>query len=241
MSDKTIIGVGQLAIDGRVIENPTTFEIAVEYEDIVLKNTGTTGGGEYAKKSRISTIGFTATVHDFSAATLARLLSGDASSVASSVVSDESMTSSIGKLVTTALVIDTGTSPVVTSDPAGTTYTEGTDYVVTAAGIRTLSTGTIPDATALLVSYTSYATGKVEMATTIADDVAVIFDGWNDEENVPVIGEFYKVSLKGDGVVALISEEYGAATISGSMLQDTTKTGAISKYGKLSVGGVPVL
>jgi len=241
MADKTILGVGQMAVDGRVIENPTTFEIALEYDDISLPNTGTPGGGEYVKKSRIASIGFTATIHDYSAATLARLLSGDASSVASSVVSDESMTSSSGKLVATALVIDTDVSPVVTSDPAGTTYVEGTDYIVSAAGIRTLSAGSISDATPLLVSYTSYASGKVEMATTIAADVAIIFDGWNDQENVPVVGEFYKVSLRGDGGLPLISEEYGAATLAGSMLQDTTKTGGLSKYGKLTVGGVPVI
>jgi len=241
MADKTILGVGQIAIDGRVIENPTTFEITLEYQDISLPNLGTPGGGEYDKKSRISTIGFSATIHDFSAATLARLLSGTASSVASSVISDESMTSRIGKLVITAEVIDTAVSPVVTSDPAGTTYIEGTDYVVSSAGIRTLTGGAISDATAILVSYTSYASGKVEMATSIASDVAVIFDGWNDQENVPIVGEFYKVSIRGDGGLPLISEEYGAATIQGSMLRDTTKTGGVSQYGKLMVGGVPVL
>ena len=218
MADKTILGVGQMAIDGRVIENPTTFEIALEYDDISLPNTGTPGGGEYVKKSRISTIGFTATIHDYSASTLARLLSGDASSVVSSVVADETMTSSAGKLVATEFVIDTDVSPVVTSDPAGTTYTEGTDYIVSSAGIRTLSGGTIPDATALLVSYTSYDIGLVEMATTIAADVEIIFDGWNDQENVPVVGQFYKVSLRGDGGVPLISEEYGTPP---SPLNDT--------------------
>lgn len=240
MADKTILGVGQLAIDGRVIENPTTFEITVEYDDISLPNTGTPGGGEYVKKSRISTIGFTATVHDFSAATLARLLAGDASAVATASIVDENLTASLGKLVATANVIDTSQAIVVTNTGGVTIYVAGTDYIASAAGIRALSGGSISDLEVLEVDYTSYDVGKVEMGTVVASDVAIIFDGWNDQENVPVVGEFYKVSLRGDGGVPLISEEYGGATLSGSMLQDTSKTVG-SKFGKLSMGGVPVL
>ncbi len=241
MADKTILGVGQLAIDGRVIENPTTFEISVEYEDFNLPNRGATGGGDYAKKSRISSIGFTATFHDFSAAMLAKVLAGVASAEASGAVAGESMTASLGKLVATAKMIDTGQAVTVTTDPAGTTYTEGTDYIATAAGIRTLSGGAISDAEALLVSYTSYDAGKVELATAVPDDAEVIFDGWNDQDNMPVVGRFYKVSLKGDGGVPLITDGYGGATLSGTMLQDTSKPSGVSKFGKLSVGGVPVL
>lgn len=295
MADKTILGVGQMAVDGRVIENPTTFEITVEYNDISLPNTGSPGGGDYVKKSRIATIGFTATIHDYSASTLARLLAGDAASVASAAITDEALTASLGKLVATASVIDTtqtitvahnagtranstaylldqwifegthlyqvttaGTSAATppTFQTDGTDTTDGTvvwadmgvfsavlgtDFVASGAGIRTLSGAGIPDAAPIKVSYTNYAAGKVEIATQVAADVEIIFDGWNDQENVPVVGQFYKVSLKGDGGVPLISEEYGAATLSGTMLQDQTKTGAVSKYGKLSVGGVPVL
>lgn len=241
MSDKIILGVGHIAIDGRVIENPSTFEITVEYDDITLKNTGSPGGGEYAKKSRISTIGFTATIHDFSPSTLARLLAGEASSVASSAVVDEALIASLGKLVPTANIIDTNQAVVVTNTGGVTTYVADTDYVASAAGIRALSGGSITDLEVLEVDYTSYASGKVEMATKVASDVEVIFDGWNDQENVPVVGRFYKVSLRGDGGVPLISEEFGGATISGSMLQDSSKPFGQSKFGKLSVGGVPVL
>lgn len=241
MSDKTILGVGQIAIDGRVIENPTTFEITVDYEDFNIPNRGTTGGGDYVKKSRVASIGFTATYHDFSAATLAKVLAGSASAVASDTITDESLTASLGKLVKTASVIDTTQTVTVTTNPAGTTYVAGTDYVVSAAGIRALSGGSISDSEALLVSYTSVDAGKIELATSVPDDVAIIFDGWNDQDNLPVVGEFYKVSLKGDGGVPLITDGYGGATISGTMLQDTTKPSGVSKYGTLSVGGVPVL
>lgn len=242
MTDRVILGVGQMAIDGRVIENPTTFEITVEYEDISLPNTGTPGGGEYVKKSRISTIGFTATIHDYSASTLAKLLAGEASAVATAAIVDESLIASLGKLVATANVIDTTQTVTVTDDPMTVTYVQDTDYAVSAAGIRALSGGAISDLDALLITYTSYDVGKVEMATQIPADVAIIFDGWNDQESVPVVGEFYKVSLRGDGGLPLISTDaYGEATLAGSMLQDTTKPAGVSKFGKLSVGGVPFL
>lgn len=240
MADKTILGVGQIAVDGRVIENPTTFEISVEFEDFSIPNRGRTGGGDYVKKSRVQSIGFSATIHDFSASTLAKMLAGTASAVATAAVVDEPLTASLGKLVATANVIDTTAAVTVTNDTGVTTYAAGADYVASAAGIRALSGGAITDAQALLVDYTSYDVGRVELATAVPADVAIIFDGWNDQENVPVVGEFYRVSIRGDGGVPLITDEYGSATLSGSMLQDPTKTTG-SKYGRLSMGGVPVL
>jgi len=55
---------------------------------------------------------------------------------------------------------------VVTTSPAGTTYTEGTDYVIDYAGgrIKTLSGGSISDGASLLVDYTYTAVRKSEMA-----------------------------------------------------------------------------
>lgn len=55
---------------------------------------------------------------------------------------------------------------VVTSDPAGTTYTYGTDYVLDYAegAIKVLSGGTMADATGFLIDYTYQAIRKGEMA-----------------------------------------------------------------------------
>jgi hypothetical protein len=80
-------------------------------------------------------------------------------------VTDESITSDEGAWVSLANAhVEPGTV-VVTSDPAGTTYTEGSDYVIDYANGRlwTLANGTIGDSTALLVDYDYEAIRKGEM------------------------------------------------------------------------------
>jgi hypothetical protein len=82
---------------------------------------------------------------------------------------DESVTSDEGAWVALANKrIDFG-SVVVTSDPAGTTYVEGTDYAIDYAEgklytITTANGGSIGDSTALLVDYTYYNIRKGESA-----------------------------------------------------------------------------
>lgn len=294
MADKVILAVGQLAIDGRVIENPTTFEITLEKEEFNLPNLGTSGGGDYAAKKRIKTIGFTATVHDFGASTLARFLSGDASSVPVAVVAEELMTARVDKLVPTDKVIDIAIDPVITQGAAtradstayavddwifegthlykatvagtsaatpptfqtnGTDTTDGgvtwsdegvfsavldTDFEVSAAGIRFKALG-IPEGAPVKVAYTSIETGVVEIGTGIKKAVEVVFDGINDNDELPVVGRFYKVEVDNDGGVPLISEGFAGATMTGNMLIDSSKPISKSRFGTLSVGGVALL
>ena len=295
MSDLTLLGVGQIALDGRIIENPTTFELTLEKEEFTLPNLGTPGGGEYVKKSRIKSIGFSATVHDYSADTLSRFLSGDASAVATASIADDPMIARDGRLVATANLIDTdqtvtvdqnaatrfdstayvvgdwifegahlylatvaGTSaatpPTFQTDGTDTTdggvtwadkgvfaAVSGADFIASAAGIRFVAGGGIPDNAPVKVSYTSHDVGVVEIGTKIALDIPVIFDGWNDESNKPMVGNFYKVAIDNDGGIPLITEGYGGATMTGSILIDSSQPAGKSKFGKLSIGGVAVL
>jgi len=297
MSDKPIIGVGQVAFDGRVTENPTTFELAIEREELSIPNLGTPGGGDFAKKKRITSIGFTATVHDYSASMLARLMSGEATADVSVAVADEPLTAREGRLVPTAKVIDVlqtvtvahngasradstayvlndwifegthlykattaGTSAATppTFQTDGTDTTDGTvvwadmgvfaavkdtDYVATGAGIRALTGKGIADGAPIKVSYTSVDAGVVELATKIADDIEVIFDGVNEQDGTVMVGQFYKVAVDGDGGIPIITEGYGGASITGSILIDSSKpiVAGKSRYGKLTIGGVAVL
>lgn len=81
-------------------------------------------------------------------------------------VTDESTTSSHDAWVAlTYKNVDWG-SVVVTSSPAGTTYTEGSDFLIDyrEGQIKVLSTGTMADATAFLVDYTYNAIRKGEGA-----------------------------------------------------------------------------
>jgi hypothetical protein len=80
-------------------------------------------------------------------------------------VTDESITSDDDVWVALLHQHLTFGTVVVTSDPAGTTYTEGTDYVVDYLGgrVMTLAGGAINDAVALLVDYGYSAIRQGEM------------------------------------------------------------------------------
>lgn len=73
----------------------------------------------------------------------------------SRTVTDESFTSSYDAWVTLSDYIDMQQEVVVTTDPAATTYTEDTDYIIDYAQgrIQVLSTGAMADATGFLIDY----------------------------------------------------------------------------------------
>lgn len=82
-------------------------------------------------------------------------------------VTDESVTGDHGNWVNLAQNRLRPGTVVLTSDPAGTTYAEGTDYVIDYAEGRlmTLASGATTDSQALLIDYQYDAIRKGEMAT----------------------------------------------------------------------------
>ena len=56
-----------------------------------------------------------------------------------------------------------------------------------------------------------------------------------------MVGNFYKVAIDNDGGIPLVTEGYGGATMTGSILIDSSQPAGKSKFGKLLIGGVAVL
>ena len=107
MPDKTYLGTGQLIIDGRRIENPTSIALNITEEKISLDNLGTPGGGDYRATNRIDAVTLNAAVHDYSAAMMASILKGTAAAYAGGAVASESVTAPApGLFVPTAHMID---------------------------------------------------------------------------------------------------------------------------------------
>lgn len=84
----------------------------------------------------------------------------------SNAVTDESIAADEGAWVDLEYTRALPGTVVVTTDPAGTTYVEGTDYLIkyNTGQIMTLAAGSISDADDLLVDYTYLAYRKGEMA-----------------------------------------------------------------------------
>lgn len=239
MTDKSFIGKGVVYKDGIDIGNVSKLTLGVEQDKITLPNYRTGGGGNYNSVDRITSVTVAMTLHDFSAENLAAALFGASSAVTSATVTDESISAPASltgdPLVETAAVIDTAASVTVTSDPVGTTYTDGTDYTVTAAGIKILASGSISASEPLLISYTKKAVDVVEGITTSGVEVALTFVGLNEaQSNAPVVVNIHRVKFSAASEVSLIGDEFGALELTGEALADTTITGAgLSQYAKI--------
>ena len=111
----------------------------------------------------------------------------------------------------------------VTSDPAGTTYTAGTDYVVNAdAGlIEILETGTIPDGADLLVDYTRVATTRTRVVsgdTPIEGSLLYVSDNPRGS-NRDIVAPWVKITPNGD--FALKGEDWQTIPFNLEILKKT--------------------
>lgn len=217
------------------VGNASQLQANIAEDKKELQDFTSAGGGLYDSVTRISSVSTSITVHDLSAANLAIALRGGASANATvTAITDESITGYAG-LVPTARTINTAQSVVVTSDPAGTTYTEGTDYDVTAAGIIILSGGAITNGTALLVDYTPVAEDIVQTLTTSAQTYSMIFDGLNEAQSgKPVIIYMHKVKFSPTSALDMIGDDFAGLEMAADVLADTSITTAgLSQYMKI--------
>ena len=237
MADKSYIGKGQVYLAGRAVGNVSELSFTINEEKKELADYTSTGGGLYNSLRRITGVEMTLTMHDYSAENLAVALFGSSSAVTAAAVTGESISapadlSSGDRLVRTANLIDTASSVTLTSDPAGTTYVEGTDYNVTAAGVVLLSAGTITDSAALLVNYTKKAADVVEALTSSAQEYELVFDGLNEaQSDTPVSITVYRAKFGGAQGLGVIGDEFASLQLNGDVLKDTSiTTTGLSQY-----------
>jgi len=234
MGDKSYIGKGKVYLDGRFVGNVSELTYGTSEDKKELKDFTSLGGGNYNSVTRIDAVTIKMVMHDFSADNLAMALFGSTSAVTAGAVVDESIASAsaLDTIIETANVIDTSVAPVVTSDPAGTTYVVDVDYTVSAAGIVILSAGSIPVSAALLISYTKKAVDIIQALTTAGQEYKLLFDGLNEAQSgEPAIIKVHRAKFGPSDEVSAIGDDFGAITLAGDALKDTTITaGGLSQY-----------
>ena len=234
MADKSYIGKGKVYLNDRFVGNVSEFTYGATEDKKELKDFTSQGGGNYNAVARIDAVTISLVMHDYSAENLALALFGTTSSVTAAAVVDESITSgaTLDTMVETVDMIDTSIDPVVTSDPAGTTYVKDTDYTVSAAGIVVLSTGSIPASTPLLISYTKKAVDVIQALTSSGQEYKLMFDGLNEAQSgAPAKITVHRAKFGPSDGVSAIGDDFGAITLSGDALKDTTITaGGLSQY-----------
>lgn len=235
-------GRGRVYLDGREIGNVSNLELSFSTEETSIKDYRTCAGGNYASSIDIDEANFSLSFADYSPDNIAMAFFGTTSAVAAGAITDESITapsdlaSGADRFVATANMINTEQSVVVTTDPAGTTYTAGTDYDVRSGGIIIYGSGSISASDALLIDYTKIAATKVEALMSASIEKEMIIEGLNcAQSGAPTRVTVYRAKPSPADAFQLITEDFATANITGKMDADTSKGSSVSQYFKADV------
>lgn len=214
--------------------NVSAFSISHNVTDITQEDF-TALGGTACAISYINSVTASMTLNCLNKENLAIAFQGTATALTVNSVTDESHTvKALGELIPLAFIPKKITVIVNDDQVAPTTFTEGTDYIITSAGIIPLVGGTIAPADVLEISY-SYGLGNIiEGVTTGQQSYELIFDGANSGEDgdQEVVMRIWKIKFGPTATFNLLNTgEFGSIEITGVLLKDDTKVGSgKSKY-----------
>jgi hypothetical protein len=191
------------------------------------------GGGNRNTVDRVTGVNMSYTFHDYAPSNFARSLRGTTAAVAAGTVTDEELVAYKGGFTPFAKIA----SALTTVEPAGggTAYVAGTDYVFQDGGIYIPPTSSIPDPVAgaenIQVTYTNPAQKVTQALVNPAKQYEALFVGLKEAQSGKAVRiRAHKVSGGVLQEMGLISENYGAGTVDGALLADTTKGAGLSKY-----------
>lgn len=235
-ANNVLLGRGKLYFDrldsagnltGEIfLGNCPTFEITPTPEEIKKHSSATAAADLICSDVIRTSLGISITGDEFSKENLARGLFGDNSTLSQtgSTVSDESITGVLQDRFYATLYRDISTV-VVTDDPMTVTYVAGTDYDVDAVTgrIYIIAGGGIADDDDILVDY---AYGTIALNTVRGMNQSSV-RGLIRFIGDPSRGPKYEVicwraSVRADGAVGFISDEYASWSLTGELESDAT-------------------
>lgn len=241
MADFSYLGSGRVYLRDRsaatgLIEvgNCSALAFAVTEETKELRDYTQPGGGTYNEVKRITAVECQITMHDMSAANLARALYGSTSSVTTATVTDEAHNDvNPGEFVATTFM----PASITNVKKGATTFVANTDYEVRAGGIYIIPGGAIVAGDDITITYSKAATDVVQALTGSGKEYELVFDGLNEARSGKKTRvTAHRVKIGALANLGLIGEEYAAIEATGKLLKDTSITGAgISQYFKLEV------
>lgn len=192
------------------------------------------GGNLRNEVRRLTGVGMAYTFHDFSPENFARGLRADVTTIAGGTATEEAVVAYKGGYTPLSRIATTIT--LVEPAGGGTAYTVDTDYALRDGQLYSPSTSTIVEPVAgaanVDVTYTYAAQKKVEALVNSNKQYEVMFVGLNEAQSGKRVRvHAHKVSGGVLQEMAMIGDEYGGGQVNGSLLSDTTKTGAgVSQY-----------
>lgn len=160
------------------------------------------------------------------AANFKRFMRGKLTAIAGATVTDESHTApAVGK----SFLLDKNpaTTPAIaiTSDPAGTTFVAGTDYIQEGRVIY-VPTGSTLAGDPILVSYTSADSTQVDLFGENFKEYYLYFQGFNTVNRKAVTLELFKVSFDPAALGNLLGDEITQMTVGFEALFEPLKSTA---------------
>lgn len=222
--NEAYIGSGIIYINGRDVGNCSNVNFAIEQETKNQRNFRG-GGGNFASVTSITSVKLSMELSNFSNENLALALRGVVETVAAGTVTGETVTAVLGGLAETEKMIDlsdTANTVTVTTADEQTTYVEGTDYEVTAAGLKILAGGNITAGEELKVSYNNQGTNVLQALVDSGKEVRVVLDGVNDATGKPVTVKVHRWKPSPASGLGLISDDFASFTVEGEVLADET-------------------
>ncbi|GIU22243.1 hypothetical protein [Shewanella sp. MBTL60-007] len=219
ITTESYIGSGIVYADGRDVGNASGVKIDIEQETKSLPN-NRGGGGNAAEITKVKAVKLSMTLNDFNNSNMALALRGKVDVLTAEPIVDEPITAVLDGLCDTAKMIDLTVPPVVKTADGATTFDVDADYIVSAGGIRPLSSGAITADQALKVSYTSKAGNALQALVESGKELKVVIDGVNDATGKPWVLKFYKWKPSPTSGLDLIGDDFGSFDIEGGVLAD---------------------
>jgi hypothetical protein len=205
MADYSYIGSGKIyliavAQVGLIeVGNCSQLNFSVTEDVKELRDFTQPGGGTYNEVRRISAVECQISMHDMSAANLARALYGLASSVATGAVTDEAHTVYPGALVSFAGIPAASPAPTVVGAPDALTRANTTAYTLGQYVVPSVANGYFYKVTTAGTSSGSAPSFPVVIGNTVTDG-SVVFTCAG--RTAPVAGTDYEVRAGGLYVIA---------------------------------------
>jgi len=239
---KSYIGVGKVL--ARVFGTTGKFRHVGNVSGLPLKHTvdvqrqpdfTRSGGGTAVRVERIQQIECAMTWLTFSPENWAIAMAGVASTVALDTIADEVIKGYKG--ATVPLAHPPSVITTVTDSAGITTYTEGTDYEMSGAGLYFPDASTIVEAADLKVDYDHGAYTRLEAAMGTATELELMFEGLNEaDSDKAVIVNLWRVSVPSAEEIQLIGTTLGEMKFAAELLKDASKGTGVSAYYRALLG-----
>lgn len=217
--------------------NASQLELTAAEEKKEQQDYQSTGGGLANSVTRITGMTANITALELNPANIARGLRGITAAVAAGAAPMEAHTAYLGGLIPLNSLPDTTVTVTVTGPSATPAYTEGTDYILTRAGLIITDGSTIPDGTGIEVTYTRLASDEIEALTNSGIEYKMVFNGLNEaSSDQPVVVTLHRVKFSPTSGLALLGDEFAELPMAADVLKDAAIVGGgLSQYAKIAM------